>query len=236
MKRGIMPHCKTAGVFLAALGLGCDSPPEVAEPIRPVQYAPVRPASAVQRQHFAGTAQAGVEAKLSFRASGLIESIHVQVGDSVAAGQRLAALDRRDAVLAHQKATAALENAQVQKDHAQSRLIRTRQLYQANNVSLAEYEQAQNGFASASSSYESAQKSLDLQKRQLAYNQLYAPMSGIVTAIHNEVNEVIQAGAPLVALSAGADGSRSRWASPKAISPRSSPASRCACAFRRCPG
>ena len=209
MKRGIMPkrNLEAAGVFLAAMGLwvGCGGEPQVAEPIRPVKYAEVRPASAVQSQRFAGTAKAGIEAKLSFRTGGLIESIGVKVGDLVEAGQRIAALDSRDAVLAHQRAKAALENARVQKANAQSMLIRVRQLYEANNVSLAEYEQAKNGFASATSSYESAQKSLDLQERQLGYNEIYAPVAGIVTAVHNEVNEVIQAGAPLVELSAGED-------------------------------
>ena len=200
-------NLKAAGVFLAAMGLwvGCGDEPQVAEPIRPVKYAEVRPASAVQSQRFAGTAKAGIEAKLSFRTGGLIESIGVKVGDQVEAGQRIATLDSRDAVLAHQRAKAALENARVQKANAQSMLIRVRQLYEANNVSLAEYEQAKNGFASATSSYESAQKSLDLQERQLGYNEIYAPVAGIVTAVHNEVNEVIQAGAPLVELSAGKD-------------------------------
>ena len=198
---------KAVGGHILALGLwvGCGGEPQVAEPIRPVKYAEVRPASAVQSQRFAGTAKAGIEARLSFRTGGLIEAIDVKVGDPVAAGQRIATLDNRDAVLAHQRAKAALENARVQKANAQSKLIRVRQLYQANNVSLAEYEQAKNGFASATSSYESAQKSLDLQDHQLGYNEIYAPVAGIVTAVHNEVNEVIQAGTPLVELSAGED-------------------------------
>ena len=132
------------GIYILAMGLwvGCGSEPQVPAPVRPVKYAEVRPASAVQSQRFAGTARAGVEAKLSFRTGGLIESIGVKVGDLVELGQRIAKLDNQDAVLAHQRARAALDNARVQKANAQSRLIRVRQLYQANNVSLAEYEQA----------------------------------------------------------------------------------------------
>ncbi len=209
MKRDTMlnRNFEAAGFFLSAMGLwvGCSGESKVAESIRPVKYAEVRPASAVQSQRFAGTAKASIEARLSFRAGGLIELIGVKVGDQVKEGQRIAMLDNRDAVLAYEQARAALENARVQKANAQSSLIRVRQLYQANNVSLAEYEQAKNGFASATSSYQSAQKSLDLQKRQLEYNEIYAPVTGIVTAVHNEVNEVVQAGAPLVELSAGED-------------------------------
>lgn len=197
----------SAGFFALALGMwiGCGGEPQVPEPVRPVKYAEVRTASAVSSQRFAGTARAGTEARLSFRTGGLIESIDAKAGDRVKAGQRLAALDSRDAALAYQKARAALENARVQKANAQSGLTRMRQLYQADNVSLAEYEQAKAGFAAASSSHESAEKSLDLQERQLRFNEIRAPVDGIVTAVNFEVNEVIQAGAPLVELSAGAD-------------------------------
>lgn len=191
-------------VYVYWLALGCGADSEVAEPvIRPVKYGAVRPASTIQPQRFAGTAKAGIEAKLSFRTGGLIESIHVKAGDQIDAGQLIATLDDRDAALAYEEAKAALENARVQQANSQSSLIRVRQLYQSDNVALAEYEQAKSGFASATASYQSARKSLDLRQRQLAYNQIYAPISGLVTAVHNEVNEVVQAGAPLVELSAG---------------------------------
>ncbi len=197
MKRG------TLSALALGLSTGCGEEPPAPEPIRPVKYAAVRPASAVHSQRFAGTARAGTEARLSFRTGGLIESIDVKAGDRVKAGQRLAALDSRDAALAYQKARAALENARVQRANAQSSLTRIRQLYQADNVSLAEYEQAKAGYAAATSSYESAGKSLDLQERQLRFNEIHAPVDGIVTAVNFGVNEVIQAGAPLVELSAG---------------------------------
>lgn len=193
--------------FLAmALWVGCGSESEVAEPsIRPVKYTQVRPASVVQSQRFAGTARSAIEARLSFRSGGLIDSIGVKVGDQVNEGRFIAALDNRDAVLAYEQTRAAAENARVQKANAQSNLIRVRQLYEADNVSLAEYEQAKNAFSSAASSEESALKSLDLRERQLGYNEIRAPVAGIVTAVHNEVNEVIQAGAPVAVLSAGDD-------------------------------
>ena len=198
---------KRGTICALALGLwaGCGEEAQVPEPVRPVKYTEVRPASAVHSQRFAGTARAGTEARLSFRTGGLIESIEVKTGDRVKAGQRLAALDSRDAALAYQKARAALENARVQKANARSGLTRMRQLYQADNVSLAEYEQAKAGYAAAAASHESAGKSLDLQERQLRFNEIHAPVDGIVTAVNFEVNEVIQAGAPLVELSAGED-------------------------------
>ena len=208
MKRRVTLRQKLVKTQLLALGVvaGCGSEPEIADPpVRPVKYAEVRPASAVQDQRFAGTAKAGVEARLSFRVGGLIDSIGVKLGDRVDEGQFIAALDDRDAVLAYEQSRAALENARVQRANAQSNLIRVRELYQDLNVSLAEYEQAKNGFSSAASGYESALKSLDLQERLLGYNKIHAPVAGIVAAVNNEVNEVIQAGAPLVVLNAGKD-------------------------------
>lgn len=199
--RQLMTGVMTMGAIVC-----CGSEPEIAEPpIRPVKYAEVRSASAVQYQRFAGTAKTGIEARLSFRVAGLIDSIGVKLGDRVDEGQFIAALDDREAVLAYEQARAALENARVQRASAQSSLIRVRELYQAHNVSLAEYEQAKNGFSSATSGYESARRSQALQERLLRYNEIYAPVTGIVAAVNNEVNEVIQAGVPLVVLNAGTD-------------------------------
>ena len=193
-------------ILLMGVIVACASEPETADPpVRPVKYTQIRTASAEQDQRFSGTAKAGIEARLSFRVGGLIDSIGVKLGDRVNEGQFIAALDDRDAVLAYEQARAALENARVQRSNAQSNLIRIRELYQAHNVSLAEYEQAKNGFSSAATGYESARKSLDLQERFLGYNEIHAPVTGIVAAVNNEVNEVIQAGVPLVVLNAGRD-------------------------------
>ena len=186
---------------------GCSNESEVvSEPqIRPVKYAVVGPNDKARTYSFAGTAKSSVEAKLSFRSGGQIESLSVKAGDKVRKGQLIATLDNRDAALAYEQAKASLENARVQKANAQSNLTRLRQLYQSNNVSLADYEQAKNGFATANASFESAQKSLDLQARQLGYNKLFAPAAGVVTAVNNEVNEVVQAGAAIVVINMGKD-------------------------------
>ncbi|MEO0471691.1 MAG: efflux RND transporter periplasmic adaptor subunit [Bacteroidota bacterium] len=184
-------------------GCSSDAPQQTEKVIRPVRYATVARSNEGQKRSFPGIAQSAVQSNLSFRASGLIESLAVKVGDRVRKGQLIATLDNRDAQLAYQQAKAALESARVQKENAQSSLTRVRQLYQSNNVSLAEYEQAKSSFSSASANLESSSSTLDLQRRQLSYAKILAPGSGVVTAVNNEVNEVVQAGAPIVVISQG---------------------------------
>ena len=202
MRRKIISLAFTAAIAaLSACGPGRQS--DETRPVRPVKYATVRLADGGDTQTYTATARSSIEASLSFRTNGLIESILVKPGDSVEEGQEIASLDNREASLSYEKSRASLENARIQEQNAQANLSRVRQLYQANNVSLAEYEQAKNQSASARANHESAKRSLDLQQRQLSYTRLVAPVSGVVSAVNHDANEFVKAGASVVQLNAG---------------------------------
>ena len=173
------------------------------ETIKPVKYGKVIISGGLQLKTFSGTAKSATEANLSFRTNGQLQSLKVKVGDKVKRGQVLGALDNKDAQLSYQQAKASLDNAIVQRNNSKSNLERTKQLYQASNVSLSEYDQAKASYANANSQYENAVKSLDLQQRQLSYFTLIAPTNGIVASVAVEENEVVQAGAPVVTITAG---------------------------------
>lgn len=175
------------------------------EIIKPVKYGKVFLSGGDHSRSFTGTAKAGLESRLSFRTSGLLEEVKVKVGDRVKKGQLLASLDNKDLLLGYQQAKSALDNATVQRNNSQSTLQRTKQLYQANNVSLSDYEQAKAAYANANSQYESAKKSLDLQNSQLEYGKIISPVKGLVSSVAAEKNEVIQAGSPIFTIDAGDD-------------------------------
>ena len=190
MRRKIISLAFTAAIAaLSACGPGRQS--DETRPVRPVKYATVRLADGGDTQTYTATARSSIEASLSFRTNGLIESILVKPGDSVEEGQEIASLDNREASLSYEKSRASLENARIQEQNAQANLSRVRQLYQANNVSLAEYEQAKNQSASARANHESAKRSLDLQQRQLSYTRLVAPVSGVVSAVNHDANDFV---------------------------------------------
>lgn len=201
-KIALTPSLATFAIFIILLSAcGKKGKQKPAEILKPVKYAIVTFSGGIQERNFNGISQSGSEAKLSFRANGLIVAMKVKTGDRVKYGQLLARIDSKDAQLAYEKAKAALENAKIQLETASSGLERIKQLYTSNNASLNDYEQAKSAYANAQSGYQTAKKSLDLQASQLQYTKIKAPTDGIITAVNAEINEFAQAGAPVIVIS-----------------------------------
>ena len=199
-------HCKyLLFVLLAALLLpACGSDEQVEEEVaRPVKYREVKLLKDTQTRAFSGTAQSSSEANLSFRTSGILTTLAVKVGDRVQSGELIAALDTKDTELAVQQARASLENSKVQHNNALSTLERVRELYEVGNASLSEYEQAKAQAANSESQLEASQKNLELKQSQFSYHTISAPTAGVISQVMAEVNEVIQAGSPIVTLNSG---------------------------------
>jgi RND family efflux transporter MFP subunit len=191
-------------VLVALLFLSCGSGEQVEEEaVRPVKYRTVALLGDTQTRAFSGTAQSSSQANLSFRTGGILTTLSVQVGDRVQSGELIAALDTKDAELGVQQARASLENAKVQHNNALSTLERVRQLYEVGNASLSEYEQAKAQAANSESQLEASQKNLELKQSQLSYHTISSPAAGVISQVTAEVNEVIQAGSPVVTLNSG---------------------------------
>ncbi|MEN7546344.1 efflux RND transporter periplasmic adaptor subunit [Rapidithrix thailandica] len=173
------------------------------EPIKPVKFATVQLQGGKQAKTFNGTSRSASETNLSFRTNGLLLQRNVKVGDRVRKGQLLAQLDPKDLLLNYEKAKASLQSAKIQLETAKSNLERIKQLYQANSASLNDYEQAKNAYANAQSGYQTARKSLDLQQSQLDYAEIIAPTDGVVSATHADINEIVQAGSPVIVINSG---------------------------------
>lgn len=186
----ILPSCSTE-----------EPPPE--EILRPVRYVVVVPSKAGRTRSFSGVAVSATETKLSFRVGGSLTSLRVKVGQQLKAGEVIAELDNRDLQLQLEEARAALLNARVQANTAKSNLTRIRELYENDNVSLSEYEQAKNSYAAASADLSARRKQFNLQKRQLQYSRLSSPVAGIITEVPVAINENVNAGEVVAVLSAG---------------------------------
>jgi RND family efflux transporter MFP subunit len=189
-------------VSLLSCGGGEEAQKEI---IRPVRYQQVFVSGGEQTRIFSGISKAGTEAKLSFRVSGVVQSVNVNVGDHIKKGTLIASIDNSDATLQYEKALVALEKSRIQKETARSTLDRVKGLYENNNVSLSEYEAAKANYATANSAYNADKRNADLQKRALSYYQLSSPMDGIVTSVNIEKNENAQAGKVITVINAGDD-------------------------------
>jgi RND family efflux transporter MFP subunit len=190
-------------LVLAALPLSCsrDEPVETAP--RPVRLHRIESSSGVQPRTFSGVAHAGVESQLSFRVRGPIRTISVKIGDRVRRGELLAELDPDDYQLNVQERQAALDQARAQRRNAEAGLERVRGLYEANNASQSEYDQALALAVSARAQVDSAEKRLRLAENNLSYTRLLAPDDGTVAEVLAEVNENVAPGRPVLVLNSG---------------------------------
>lgn len=176
---------------------------EAAELIRPVRYERVFATGGMRIRTFSGTAQAGLESKLSFKVPGTVERVTAKVGDEVEKGQVLARLDDSDYRLQVEEAEAALAQAQAQHRNAKSIYERTQALYERRNASKQDLDGARAAYESAAAQVQSIGKRLELAGLRAGYTRLTAPFDGAVAAVRVEENENVATGTPVIVLNAG---------------------------------
>ena len=82
--------------ILLSFGACQNEDPLIPDVIRPVRSEVVFFSNAEQIRTFSGVSKAGLEASLSFKVSGTVKKLLVQVGDKVKKNQRLAEIDPKD--------------------------------------------------------------------------------------------------------------------------------------------
>jgi RND family efflux transporter MFP subunit len=173
------------------------------EMIKPVRYQEITFASGNTVRSFLGTARSDKEINLSFRTSGILTTLNINVGRKVLKGNLLAQLDNAEAILSLEQAIASENSAKSNLNTATSTLERTRTLYEKGSASLSDYENAKSSYASAEANYESAYRSVDIRRKQVSYGVIYAPATGIIASRPVEINENVSAGQVVAVLNAG---------------------------------
>jgi multidrug efflux pump subunit AcrA (membrane-fusion protein) len=165
----------------------CRKAEEPVEAVRPVKTITLDESGGAGVRAFPGVVQAAQRAKLSFRVSGPLVQLPIYEGQQVKAGQLLAQIDPRDYQTAVRNTEARLAdlNAQYKAMQsarpedirrleagvaaAQSKLLeatasfrRYQRLYENNNVSKAEYDQARAARDVAEAEVQSAEESLQV--------------------------------------------------------------------------
>lgn len=188
----------------AAILIACGDDKKKEEKIlRPVQYETVGYLGGERARTFSGTARTDKIVNLSFRSNGIITEFHMKLGQKVSKGELLARLDNVQARLSHENAVSAMNSAASQMNTAKLNLDRVRSLYEKGSLALSDYEAAKNSHRTAMASYESAKRSVDIQKEQIRYGYLYAPADGVIAAVNAEVDENVGAGQNIGVLNAG---------------------------------
>lgn len=152
-----------------------------------------------------GIARSSVESQLSFRVGGTVEEITVRVGDHVEAEDVIARLEDQDLRLRLQEAQGGLDQAMSLARNAEANLGRLRQLYERNNVSRTELDQARTAYESAAAQARSLRNARDLARRQFQYAALTAPVAGQIASVLVDVGENVQPGQPVADLTSVAN-------------------------------
>jgi len=176
-----------AALLLAA----CSQPdkktalPSSSEPI-PVTLAPVQQTTLSGSVQATGLLYTEDESKLSFKIGGVVESVLVDEGDYVKAGQVLATLKNTE--IASQ-----VEQVQLGVQKAQRDYDRVNNLYRDSVATLEQLQNAKTGL-------DIARQSLDAAKFNQQYARIYAPASGFVVKKLVSAGEIAGPGMPVLVL------------------------------------
>ncbi|MGH8309064.1 MAG: efflux RND transporter periplasmic adaptor subunit, partial [Steroidobacteraceae bacterium] len=176
----------TLTVLLAACGSRAEettqAPPTPVR-VRPATTGPATPAIATN-----GIVATKDEMRLSFKTAGVIRAIHVQEGEAVTEGQKLAEIELTEV-------NATLEQARQLAEKAQRDLDRGERLHADQVISLEQLQDLRTQAA--------------LQRAQLAtarfnrgYAVIAAPGAGVVLRKLSEERELVPAGQPVLVLGA----------------------------------
>jgi multidrug efflux system membrane fusion protein len=170
-----------AAVLLSGCGNNDAPPPPKATPVR-VENATSGPA--VPPIDTSGTVVTKSEMRLSFKVGGVVRRIHVQSGDEVKQGQRLAEIELTEI-------NAQVEQARQLVDKARRDLARGENLYADQVISLEQLQDLRTQASVAEAQFKSAQFNQ-------GYSVITAPRDGTVLRTLIEERELVAAGTPVL--------------------------------------
>lgn len=176
---------------------GCQPETKAPEPVRPVLSAVIR-ATVSASTVAVGTVQPRYETDLGFRVMGRLIARPVNVGDQVAEGQIIAAVDPTALELAVRSAKADVSKAEALLENAIGTEERKRILIRTDATTKQTLDDAEQARAGAQASSARARANLAKAIEQLGYAEVKADFAGLVTAVSAEVGQVVSPGQSVV--------------------------------------
>lgn len=141
-----------------------------------------------------GYTYARVRAAVGAKITGRITELHVDEGDSVAAGDLIAILDSADLEAAVRRAEAALVESAARLADAVREEARQRRIVEAGVAPSADLDAAVTTLQVARAQVGTARASLDSVRAQLEYTVIRSPVDGVVIERTVEVGEMVAPG------------------------------------------
>jgi RND family efflux transporter MFP subunit len=147
-----------------------------------------------------GQLEAQETAIISTRVMGFISSVAVAPGDKIEKGQLLVAISNADMQAKRAQAQAMTEETEAAVKDARKDYDRFDELYNQQSASSKEFENARLRYNSLKAKAESAQQMRNEADAILAYTDLVAPFSGVVTQKHTSAGNMANPGMPLLTI------------------------------------
>lgn len=139
-------------------------------------------------------------AVISTRVMGFITGINVEAGDQVKKGQLLVTISNNDILAKRAQAQAMVTEAEAALMDAQKDYERVTELHNQQSASLKELENARLHYNSLKAKTDAARQMKNEAEAMLAYTNLTAPFSGVVTQRYNDVGSMANPGMPILAI------------------------------------
>jgi RND family efflux transporter MFP subunit len=212
MKRHkLLLGCISLSLLLLA-GCGREAAADDVSRVKTVETQSVATSTTNEQIVYYGYVESGTMTKLSFKSSGVLESLHVAKGDRVEKGEALASLDASDYNIQLQAAQsgvqsvyATLNKATEAYHDAQSDYEDYEKLFESGSVAQATLDKAklnldvsEQDVNAAREAYQQAQHNLEALSKSVNELTMTSSVEGIVVETLYETNEAVAAGYPVV--------------------------------------
>ena len=185
--------CMTAGLLGLATALS-------AEGATPVSVEPIEETVVGEELSLVGTVISRRSSRISPLVEGLIETLYVEEGQEVAAGDRLFRLDDRLAEIAVARAEAEVQEAAARLEDVQRQFDEAATLWPKRAIPETTYESARIEVQASEAALLRLNAELDRQKELYRRHLVSAPFAGVIVTKYAEVGQWIRPDSPLFEL------------------------------------
>ncbi len=141
-----------------------------------------------------GTVEPVTLVDVGTQVSGIIDKLYVDYNDKVTAGQLIAEMDKVTLESDLEEAEAQLASSKTEYEYRMKEYLRTKQLYDKELVSDAEYDESLYLYETAKNTYAQHQASIVGIRRNLGYATITSPIDGVVISRAVEEGQTVAAG------------------------------------------
>jgi RND family efflux transporter MFP subunit len=153
-----------------------------------------KPSAPQQEIVIPGDTQPFADAPIFARTNGYLKKWYADIGANVKAGQLLAEIDSPEVDQQLQSAQADLATAQANLNLAQVTATRYKDLLKTDSVAQQDVDNANGNYEARRTTVESAQANVKRLQDMQAFEKIYAPFDGVITARNTDVGQLIDSG------------------------------------------